>query len=208
MVAAERGHVQVNATIVVVVANRGAHAVLGRLDPAGICYIRESHGAAAVRSKLEIVSVETSTFRDVSASGATATVDASALNEKDVEVAVVVIVQKGNAGRDDLRVVELPRHAVHVNEIEMSLGGRVSKPLGRRRGRARRATRAVKSFGLPGRRSGTHTSSTARVPAGFGVSCSLLRGDDTPTRVCDASNRLPFMSCSVNGVAQHNASWR
>ena len=88
--------------------------------------------AAAVRSKLEIVSVQTSAFREVSASGATATVDASALNEKDVEVAVVVVVQKGNAGRDDLRVVELPHHAVHVNEIEMSLGGRVSKPLGRR----------------------------------------------------------------------------
>ena len=56
-----------------------------------------------------------------------------ALHQVDVEVAVVVVVEQGDAGRHDLRVVPLARHAVEVDEVEAGLFGALDEPLRRLR---------------------------------------------------------------------------
>ena len=48
------------------------------------------------------------------------------LHQVDVEVAVVVVVEQRDAGRHDLRVVELAGHAVEVDEVETGRGVRPS----------------------------------------------------------------------------------
>ena len=50
------------------------------------------------------------------------------LDDEDVEVAVVVVVEQSNAGRHDLRVIELAGHAVEVGEVEASLFRAIREP--------------------------------------------------------------------------------
>ena len=50
------------------------------------------------------------------------------LNDEDVEVAVVVVVEQRDARRHDLRVEQLARHAVEVNEVQTRLRRQVDEP--------------------------------------------------------------------------------
>src|SRR5438552_1481988 len=50
------------------------------------------------------------------------------LNEVDIEVSIVVVVEEGDAGGDDLRKVVLARHAVDVDEVEPCVPGCIDEP--------------------------------------------------------------------------------
>jgi hypothetical protein len=50
------------------------------------------------------------------------------LHDVDVEVAVVVDIDQADAGSHDLRVVELPRHAVEVGERQARVRRRLDEP--------------------------------------------------------------------------------
>jgi hypothetical protein len=54
-----------------------------------------------------------------------------ALNEVDVEVAVVVVVEEADAGRHDLGIIDLTRHPVEVDEVEPGLPGPFDEPFSR-----------------------------------------------------------------------------
>src|SRR6188474_57549 len=119
MVAAKGSDVQIDAAIIVVIANCGTHAVLSRFDGGGLRHVRERHDACAVRPDLEIVAEQLPAFRAGATDGLCAPIQAATLHEEDVEVSIVVVVQQCGTGSNDLRVVELPCHPVDVNEIEM-----------------------------------------------------------------------------------------
>ena len=53
------------------------------------------------------------------------------MNEKDIQILVVVVVEKGYAGRDDFGIVELAGHAVDVREVEAGFQRGVDEPPGR-----------------------------------------------------------------------------
>jgi hypothetical protein len=52
-----------------------------------------------------------------------------ALRDVDVEVAIVVVIEKRHAGRQDLRIVELPRRAVEVHEVQTGFLRAVGEPV-------------------------------------------------------------------------------
>ena len=58
------------------------------------------------------------------------------LDDIDVEIAIVVVVEQADAGGHDLGVIDLPGHAVEVDEVEPGLPGALDEPFtGRRIGR-------------------------------------------------------------------------
>ena len=64
-----------------------------------------------------------------------------ALDQVHIEVAVVVVIEQGDAGRHDLGVVPLTRHAVEVDEVEACLFGALDEPLRLRAGRGAQVSR-------------------------------------------------------------------
>ena len=55
----------------------------------------------------------------------------TALHQEDIEIAVVVVVDHGRARRDDLGVIELALHAVHVPELQSAFFGAIDEPVRR-----------------------------------------------------------------------------
>src|SRR5439155_17071219 len=56
--------------------------------------------------------------------------EARALNDIDIEIAVVVVIEEGDAGPQDLWIVIVTRCAVVVHEGEPGLLGAVGEPVG------------------------------------------------------------------------------
>ncbi len=56
-------------------------------------------------------------------------VEPAALHQVDVEIAVVVVVEERHTRAENLRHVELTRHAIDVDEVDTGLGGAIDKPL-------------------------------------------------------------------------------
>ena len=101
-----------------------------------------------------------------------------ALNDEDVEVAVVVEVQQRDARRHDFRVVEVAGHAVEVGEVQARFIGAIDEPL------RRRATVAVFSAGLhPARHSKRRTKQRAACSRGPLMLLSRLKPDTRSTEV-------------------------
>lgn len=82
------------------------------------------------------------------------------MNEKDIQILVVVVVEKGYAGRDDFGIVELAGHAVDVREVEAGFHRGVDEPPGRasldRTGDSGPPRRDIGIGSARQRRAGTH----------------------------------------------------
>src|SRR5262245_44714799 len=84
MVAAKSRDIQIDAAIIVVVANRGAHAVLSRFDDGGLRHVRERHDTCAVRSDLEIVAEQLPAFHAGATDDLCPPIQAATLHEEHV----------------------------------------------------------------------------------------------------------------------------
>src|SRR5689334_4197307 len=107
----EAGEVEIDVAVVVDVSRCHAKPEPGRVDAALRRYVREMERPGTVSTHLEIVPVEASSQRRIDG----ATTKRSPLHEIDIQVAIVVVVEEGDAWRQDLRVVELAGGAVHVS---------------------------------------------------------------------------------------------
>ncbi len=121
-VGAEVGDVEIGPAVVVVVAGCHSHAVTVGHQLAVAGDVRESQ----LSCDLEIVAEEAigkGLLQDL------AWPEHASLNQVDVEVAVVVVVEERAAGAHDLAEVELPRHAVEMDEVETRGRGQVDEDL-------------------------------------------------------------------------------
>ena len=110
---------EVQVAVVVVVADRRAHAVAAHRDAGLLRDIGEAKRARPVGRHREIVAKEAAGGRRASAG-----IDRAALDEEDVEVAVVVEVEQRDAGAHHFRQIVLPGRAVDVREHQTGRGGR------------------------------------------------------------------------------------
>ena len=114
-VAAEIGHIEVGAPVVVEVAGGRAHSVA--------LNIRAAAGGHVVKGAVPAIPVQTVSIRLVAGRKQVA-----ALNQIQVEIAVVVHVEQRGAAADDLRKVELVAMARAVNETNAGPVGDVFEP--------------------------------------------------------------------------------
>ena len=123
----ERGDEEIGIAVVVVVADRGAHAVHTQANAGGFGDIREMQRAAAVGGGNEIVAEEATGRRSASpASRLRRGVERQgrALHEEDVEIAVVVVIEERDAGAHDLRQKVVAAGAVDVRKRQTGCCGR------------------------------------------------------------------------------------
>ena len=136
--AGKAGAIDVREAIVVKVANGGAHAVGPEIDAAFIGDVGEMKRARAIFVEDEIVAKQAifqrTLRREQSIGDRPVGAKHLSLGHVYVEIAVVVVIDQRDAGRHDLGVVELARHAVEVHEVESRRLGPLAKPFGFRCG--------------------------------------------------------------------------
>ena len=193
LVATERGDVQIGTAVVVVVADGGSHSVLGRPDAARLGDVGKSHGPCSVGVNLEVGSVQTASKGFVAGLGGTLVrPEWLTLNQKDIEIAVVVVVEESHARRHDLGIVELTGHAVDVHEIEAGFSGNVGEP--RRLTSLGPVHRSGVPIGSAGHQDLTRTDQRRHTEAQFhSLSVSLFL-------------RVPSGSVDLTGLSRHRAS--
>ena len=153
VVAAEPEAVDVDPAVVVEVPGRRAHAVGGHAEAAPRGDVGEAQGAGPVRVDFEIVPVE-AVGQGPPGPGRTgrrlvrrpAGTEHLALDEIDVEVAVVVEVEQRPARPHDLGGVVRAGHAVEMHEVEPRRRRPIREPrtLARRPARRRRVRRLAR----------------------------------------------------------------
>ena len=127
----EARQVQIDPTVVVVVARRHTHAVAAGGQTALLRNVREAERTRPVRPNLEVVPVQP-VARRLSLRQRHQrhpVTEQLALHEIDVEVPVVVVVEEARAGPHHLRLVEAARHAVEVDEVQTGLDRPVGEQL-------------------------------------------------------------------------------
>src|SRR5258705_4358221 len=127
------GDEYVDAAIVVDIADRDAHSVSVRAESRGLSDIGKFQAARAIGVHGEIIPIQTSRagfLRRVSGSVGT---EPRSLENENVEFAVVVVVQEGDAGADDFGIIELAVPAVEMLEAHATRVGCIDEQLLRRR---------------------------------------------------------------------------
>ena len=132
----ELGQVQIGPAVVVDVAHRDAHAVAAGVDAALRGDVGEVQPPGAIGLDAQIVPVEPIRQRRAAARGGRRRAERLTLHQIHVQVAVLVVVEERDAGRQHLGHVELTRHAVDVDEVEAGFPGAIHEPV--RSGRRRR----------------------------------------------------------------------
>ena len=123
LVGAQVHHVEVDPTVVVEIRRDDSHAVAGGRDATLLGDVDEANRGVAVAG-LQVVAVQAVPWGPVAhprrgrGGPVSFVAEEAALDQVEVEVAVVVVVEERRAGADDLRVVEVPAHAVPVPEVE------------------------------------------------------------------------------------------
>ena len=114
--AAERGDEQIEIAVVVVVADRDAHAV--RLDTGMrlLGHVRELQ-RPPLADRRQIVAKESRRFRAADVARG----QRAALHDEDIEIAVVVVVEQGDARAHHLGQVVVAGRAVDVREGQSSV---------------------------------------------------------------------------------------
>ena len=133
LVPAQVQDVEVHPAVVVEVGRHHAHAVAEGRDAALLGDVDEADRGAAI-GELQVVAVQAVPRRPVAGPGGGRGRPVSfvpqeiALDQVEVEIAVVVVVEERRAGADHLRIVEAPAHAVPVPEVEAGAPGGVGEP--------------------------------------------------------------------------------
>ena len=134
----QRGHVEIDAAVVVVIARSHAHAVPVGVDAALVGHVREPKRARPIRVNLQIVPEQPAferqwTFgRDERLTHRLPGPEHPPLRYEHIEIAIVVVVKQGDARPHVFGVVPLAGHAVEVHEVETGFRSVIDKPLGRR----------------------------------------------------------------------------
>src|SRR6185503_15393324 len=118
LAAFEISHEEVDASVVGDVTGRSAHRVPVNLEPAGICDIGESQRARTVGVNLEIIPVQAAlerNLRRVEGFAERLLSEHLSLRHEYIEVAVVVVVEQGDAGRYDFWEMKRTSHSVEVD---------------------------------------------------------------------------------------------
>ena len=189
LVRPERGPVQVDPAVVIEVSHGHAHAVAVGRQSTLRRDIGEMHGARPIRVHHEVVPIEPIRQRAFRRSEQRRPgPEQSALHEIDVEVAVVVVIEQRDAGPHDLGLIELPGHAVEVDEVDPRRRRLIDEPLfvariGPDGGRSVHGVRGSRLFGSrrgglgrAGGRSTTQDQQEEQWRAGRAVSRSHAHG--------------------------------
>ena len=123
--------VQVDAPVVVEVPGCDSKPVRPRADPTRIRDVGKSQRARAVCVHLQVIAEKPTLERQrtLRREQGGACPEHLTLNEKNIEVAVVVVIKHRDAGRQILGVIPLTRHAIEMDEVEAGFVGAVGKPL-------------------------------------------------------------------------------
>src|SRR5207253_6981870 len=99
---------------------------------ARICHVDELQRARAVCIHLQVIAEKPTLERQRTLWGkqGRASSEDLTLNEKDIKVAVVVVIKHRDARRQMLVVVPLTRHAVEMDEVKAGFFGAVDEPFG------------------------------------------------------------------------------
>src|SRR5262245_4291589 len=106
-----------------------------RLDPASVGDVCKAHRARAILCYLKIVAEQAALERqrphglEQRIAELLARSHDVPLDEKHVEVAVVVVIQQTNSGRHDFWEIEFARHAVEMDEVEAGSVGPIGEPI-------------------------------------------------------------------------------
>ena len=130
LVRPERGPIEIDPTVVIEVTHGDAHAVSVGLQSTLPGHIGEVEGARAIGVHHEVVPIESIRQRPLRRSEQRRPwPEPPALNEVDVEVAVVVVIEHRDAGPHDFGLIEPAGHAVEMGELNPRRRCAIDEPL-------------------------------------------------------------------------------
>lgn len=132
LVVAEIRDIEIDPAVIIEVRGRDTHAISLGPDPAFFRNVNEFERASAIGIAYRIVAVKSATQRQLGMKYGLAHVHRSqhcALDKKDVEIAVVVVVEQCDAGPHHFRIKMETRHAVEMHKVDPGLFGPVAENL-------------------------------------------------------------------------------
>ena len=113
---AEMGDEHVDESVVVDIAGRDPHAVAARAQPGSLGDVGEFERHRSAGGGNRLVAEEACRALRRACGGGMRSHQGSALQHEQVETPVVVVIEQGDAGTDDLGKIELAAHSVRVDE--------------------------------------------------------------------------------------------